>query len=170
LAPDNQIKFHGGAIGMAKKANPVTAPVPAPNAAPRETVAGYFRKVFKENPAWLKERSNDKLLQKWLADHPGEKASSFSVRKGLGKIKSILRSKQRKKVARAAQASQPAATPAAPQAKVARVPTGGSKLEALELQIDEYLIAARRLDREGLHEVIGLLRRARNAVVWKLGQ
>ena len=30
------------------------------------------------------ERSNDKLLQKWLADHPGEKAASFSVKKGLG--------------------------------------------------------------------------------------
>ena len=154
---------------MAKKANPVAAPVPAPNAAPRETVAGYFRKVFKENPAWLKERSNDKLLQKWLADHPGEKAASFSVKKGLGKIKSILRSKQRKKVARAAQASQPVAT-ATPQAKVARVPTGGSKLEALELQIDECLIAARHLDREGLHDAIAMLRRARNAVVWKLGQ
>ena len=36
-----------------------------------ESIAGYFRKVFEDNPGWLKERSNDKLLQKWLADHPG---------------------------------------------------------------------------------------------------
>jgi hypothetical protein len=155
---------------MAKKSKPAAAPGPLPNAAPGETVAGYFRKVFKENPAWLKERSNDKLLRKWLVDHPGEKKVSQSVKKGLGKIKSILRSKERKKVARVAQASQPAATPVAPQAKVARVPTGGSKLEALELQIDECLIAARHLDREGLHDVIAMLRRARNSVVWKIGQ
>jgi hypothetical protein len=149
---------------MAKKTNP------SPNAAPGETVAGYFRQVFKENPAWLKERSNDKLLQKWLADHSGEKVVPESVKSSLSNIKSVLRSKKRKKVARVAQASQPAATPTVPQAKVARVPTGGSKLEALELQIDECLISARHLDRDGLHDVIGLLRRARNAVVWKLGQ
>jgi hypothetical protein len=29
---------------------------------------------------------------------------------------------------------------------------------------------ARHMDREGLASVIGLLRRARNEVVWKLGQ
>jgi hypothetical protein len=155
---------------MAKKSKPAAAPDPSPNGSPGETVAGYFRKVFKENPAWLKERSNDKLLQKWLADHPGEKAVPATVKSNLSNIKSVLRSKKRKKVARVAQASQPAATPMAPQAKVARVPTGGSKLEALELQIDECLIAARHLDREGLHDVIAMLRRARNAVVWKLGQ
>jgi hypothetical protein len=155
---------------MAKKSKPAAAPGPSPNAVPGESVAGYFRKVFKENPAWLKERSNDKLLQKWLADHPGEKAVPATVKSNLSNIKSVLRSKKRKKVARVAQADPPAATPAAPQAKVARIPTGGSKLEALELQIDECLIAARHLDREGLHDVIGMLRRARNAVVWKIGQ
>ena len=88
----------------------------------------------------------------------------------MAKIKGVLRSKKRRKVARIAETSQPAATPAAPRAKVARIPTGGSKLEALELQIDECLIAARHLDREGLHDIIAMLRRARNAVVWKLGQ
>jgi hypothetical protein len=153
---------------MAKKRT--SAPVPSPNAAPGETVAGYFRKAFRENPAWLKERSNDKLLQKWLTDHPGTKEVPPPVKKGMAKIKGVLRSKKRRKVARVAEVSQPAATPAAPQSKVARVPTGGSKLEALELQIDECLIAARHLDREGLHDVIAMLRRARNAVVWKIGQ
>jgi hypothetical protein len=43
-------------------------------------------------------------------------------------------------------------------------------LEALEEQIDECLTFAKRLDREGLQDVIVLLRRARNAVVWKAGQ
>ena len=156
---------------MAKRKQAADAASEQDNGQPEgETVSGYFRKVFKENPAWLKERSNDKLLQKWLADHPGEKAVPATVKSNLSNIKSVLRSKKRKKVARVAQASQPAATPATPQARVARVPTGGSKLEALELQIDECLIAARHLDREGLHDVIAMLRRARNAVVWKIGQ
>jgi hypothetical protein len=45
-----------------------------------------------------------------------------------------------------------------------------NELEVLEQQIDEALIAARTLDKEGLESVISLLRRARNEVVWKLGQ
>jgi hypothetical protein len=156
---------------MAKKSKPAAAPVPSPNAALGETVAGYFRRVFKKNPGWLKERSNDKLLQKWLADHPGEKAVPTTVKANLANLKSVLRSKKRKKVARVAEASEPAATPAAtPPVKVARVPTGITKLDALELQIDECLIAARHFDRAGLHDVIAMLRRARNAVVWKIGQ
>jgi hypothetical protein len=133
-----------------------------------ESIAGYFRKVFKENPSWLRERSNDKLMKRWIADHPDEKEVSPSVKSSLSNLKSVLRSKKRKRVARVAQESQPATQ--TPQVKVARVPTGGSKLEALELQIDECLISARHLDREGLHDVIAMLRRARNAVVWKLGQ
>jgi hypothetical protein len=43
-------------------------------------------------------------------------------------------------------------------------------LEVLEEQIDECLLAARTLDRQGLESVINLLRRARNEVVWKMGQ
>jgi hypothetical protein len=37
-----------------------------------ETVSGYFRKIFAENPGLLDSRSNDELLQCWLKDHPGE--------------------------------------------------------------------------------------------------
>jgi hypothetical protein len=160
VAPEvrtQSLRFNPEGNNMARKSN-----------SGGESIAGYFRKVFEDNPGWLKERSNDKLLQKWLADHPGVTEAPTQVKKGLGKIKSILRSKKRKKVARLATESQPASQQ--PQARVARVATGGSKLEALEFQIDECLIAARHLDREGLHEVIAMLRRARNAVVWKLGQ
>ena len=98
--------------------------------------------------------------------------------KPLPNITSILRSKKRKKVARSAEAalpngqvsqsSQPVSS--APAVKVARVATGSSKLEGLELQIDECLISARHLDKEGLHDVIAMLRKVRNAVVWKIGQ
>ena len=43
-------------------------------------------------------------------------------------------------------------------------------LERLEEQIDECLTLARTLDREGLSGVIVMLRRARNEVVWKMGE
>jgi hypothetical protein len=39
----------------------------------------------------------------------------------------------------------------------------------IEEQIDDCLTAAKHMDREGLDDVIRLLRNARNAVVWKLG-
>ena len=32
-----------------------------------ETVSGYFRKVFAENPKLLHSRSNSELLKRWLA-------------------------------------------------------------------------------------------------------
>ena len=158
-------KFNPEGNDMAKKR---TAPAPSANSQEGESTAGYFREVFKENPGWLKERSNDKLLQKWLMDHPGEKEVPTKVKSNLSNIKSVLRSKKRKKVAKVATGSQPPSS--APQVKVARVATGGTKLEALELQIDECLISARHLDKEGLHDVIAMLRKARNTVVWKLGQ
>jgi hypothetical protein len=43
-------------------------------------------------------------------------------------------------------------------------------LEVLEEQIDDCLSFAKRLDKDGLADVIGLLRRARNGVVWMAGQ
>ena len=50
------------------------------------------------------------------------------------------------------------------------VRTGKATLENLEELIDECLVSAKGLDREGLDSVIRLLRHARNSVVWKLGQ
>jgi hypothetical protein len=59
---------------MAKtKTKPQTtsgAPVPRSGG---ENVSGFFRQIFKENPKLLNERSNDELLRRWLADHPGHK-------------------------------------------------------------------------------------------------
>ena len=43
-------------------------------------------------------------------------------------------------------------------------------LEALEIRIDDVLGFARDMQAEELANVVTLLRRARNEVVWKLGQ
>jgi hypothetical protein len=135
-----------------------------------ESTAGYFRKIFKAQPRLLGERSNEKLLNQWLLDHPGYTVVPDNVKSNLSNLKSVLRSKKRKKVAKGSmepQANTPLAVAPAP---VARKATGSGKLEGLEFQIDECLILAKELDREGLQDIIGLLRRARNAVVWMIGQ
>ena len=135
-----------------------------------ETTGGYFRRILRENREWLKGRSNDEILKRWLADHPGHKEVPGNIKKHLSNVKSTMRSKKRTKVARRAEEAQPAIGVALAAAPVARKPLGHTKLDALELQIDECLILARQLDREALHDVIGLLRKARNEVVWKMGQ
>jgi hypothetical protein len=133
-----------------------------------ESVAGYFRKIFKEKPKLLGERSNESLLKQWLADHRDHREVPDNVKASLSNVKSMLRSKKRKKVARHAEGNQVIEHGMKPS--IARVPSGSSKLEQLEQHIDECLIEARLLDKEGLDDVIHYLRRARNAVVWKIGQ
>lgn len=133
-----------------------------------ETTAGYFRRVFKENPQLLVTKSNDELLTRWLTDHPGEKEVPPNVKKHMGNVKSILRHKGRKKIAKPKHVEYAGAVQAvSTQTKPTRIAPKG--LEALEEQIDDCLTVAKHMDREGLDDVIRLLRNARNAVVWKLG-
>jgi hypothetical protein len=129
-----------------------------------ETVSGYFRRIFAENPKLLKERSNEEILSRWLADHPGETEVPLKVKQGLMNVKSVLRKKGRRR------GRKPGVKTELADAVPVPVKRSGSKLEHLEEQIDECLTAARSMDREGLDHVIRLLRQARNEVVWKLGQ
>ena len=134
-----------------------------------ESVSGYFRRIFEERPDLLAGRSNDELLLRWLKDHPGEKRVPDRVKGNLANIKSVLRKKARKRGRKKA-AEQPAeaTTTTAVAVVAARTPRIG--LEALEVHIDDALTMAKNLDREGLGSVIDHLRRARNEVVWKMGQ
>jgi hypothetical protein len=132
----------------------------------KETTAGYFRKIFHEHPQLLNERSNKKLLKRWLLDHPGETVVPKSIKANLANLKSVLRSKKRTKVAAKAQKKQPPGQ----EHKVATVPTGDTQLELLEHQIDECLILAKAMDRDALQSIISHLRQARNETVWKIGK
>jgi hypothetical protein len=163
---------------MAKKSKPAertgtngvaAADAPAESAGAGESIQGYFRKIFKENPRLLKERSNEKLFLRWLEDHPGEKEVPERVKSGLANLKSILRKKRGKRgrPRKEAQAT-PAAVPAADARPEAAAEPG--VLEQLEIQIDDALTMAKNLDRKGLEEVIRQLRTARNLVVWKGGK
>ncbi len=144
-------------------ATPATPPPAKPDG---ESISGYFRKVFAENPGLLKSRSNDEILLRWQADHPGEELTS-RIKQNLSNIKSVLRKKGRKKAKRGKALASPAGVEAV---VVVTSRPRTSALEALEEAIDDCLTEARKLDREGLDGVIKLLRRARNEVVWQLGQ
>jgi hypothetical protein len=147
--------------------------------AKEETISGYFRKVFDENPQLLDTRSNDELYARWLKDHPGDKKVSEKVRQNLSNIKSVLRKQGRKqgrkKLGRPTKETQPAHTTAAPVVASAtaavQAPRKSVKgLDLLEEHIDDCLSLAKHLDREALANIISLLRRARNEVVWKMGE
>ena len=138
------------------------AQAPAANG---ETTSGYFRKVFKADPKLLKKGTNPELFRRWLADHPGHKEVPQSVKNILSYLKSVLRSKRKRRRAPEAQAQGTpvgAASPAATRAN-------GKGLERLEERIDDCLAVARGMDAEGLAEVIDRLRNARNQVVRMAG-
>ncbi len=156
--------------GRPKKVTMTTAtPARVPAEANGETTGGYFRRVFNENPKLLVTRSNDELLSRWLADHPGHKVVPPNIQKHMSNVKSVLRKKGRKKLGRPKKVEQngPVQAVSMPP-KPARIAPKG--LEALEERIDDCLTTAKKLDREGLVDVMRLLRNARNGVVWKLGQ
>ena len=152
---------------MAKRGRPKKAAA-APAEANGETTSGYFRRILKEKPDLLGVKSNDELFRRWLADHPDHTEVPGNVKGILFNVKSVLRKKGRKKRGRPKKVEQAAPVAVAvTQAKAVKVAVKG--LEALEEQIDDALTVAKHLDRDGLDEVIRMLRKARNAVVYKLG-
>jgi hypothetical protein len=139
------------------------------------SIAGYFRGVFNDRPEWLWEKSNDAILARYREEHGmGPNATvEPKIKANLANLKSVLRKQARKKKrgrppkARAVEVvAIAAAAPATPAAR--RVVSG--RLEALEEMIDDCLTVAKNQDRDGLRDVIQMLRRARNTVVWKLGE
>ena len=122
-----------------------------------ETTTGYFRDLFTRRPELLRARSNDEITAAWLADHPGHDKLPLKVRQAMSNAKSLMRRKSRGAAPRG-------------RRRAAAGQVGPNELEQLEVNIDECVMAARELDREGLESVIQLLRRARNEVVFKMGQ
>src|SRR4029079_18702450 len=102
-----------------------------------ETISGYFRRLFEENPNWLEERSNQALLDRWLKDHPGQTEVPDNIKNNLSNVKSTLRKTLRKKRGRPTKTSQPVVAIAVS----AEVPSkSANRLETLEEQIDECLV------------------------------
>jgi hypothetical protein len=133
-----------------------------------ETIGGYFRKFYKANPHLLKERSNEEAFRQWLADHPGHQEVPDRVKVNLQNVKNVLRKKRIEKAQKRKQ--QMASAEPAPGRESAAPGKAPRRLQGLEEQIDDCLALAKRVDREGLAQVIVFLRGARNGVVRRLGQ
>lgn len=121
------------------------------------SISGYFREQFKANPGLLQTKSNEEILAKYRVDHNYAPDAELppSIKNNLANIKSVMRKEMRT---------------VSGESRVKVVSRVSSRLETLEELIDECLIMARTIDREGLAGVILMLRKARNEVVWKLGQ
>jgi hypothetical protein len=139
-----------------------------------DSIASYFRAFFEAHPRLLWGRSNKAVLQKWRDDHPDEEDVPDRIKNILANTKSLLRKKKRKKGGRRkADEAGMAMTevlllePAVEEVAVSPVQQA---LEQLEDQIDDCLTLAKSLGREEMADVIGLLKRARNRVVWKSGE
>jgi hypothetical protein len=146
--------------------------MPKPKATEKgESIAGYFRPILESNRELLKGRSNAKLFEMWLADHPEHTKVPQPVINALANVKSSLRKKlkikKRKGKAAAAASEAPAAAVVAVVAKLPR--TARASLETLEVKIDDCMSLARGMDPTGLEEVIRWLRAARNKVVQMSG-
>src|ERR1700720_1210493 len=62
----------------------------------KESTGGYFRKIFDERPELLHNKSNDELIDRWIADHPRHSEKMLKkVRQNLANLKSNLRKKER---------------------------------------------------------------------------
>jgi hypothetical protein len=134
-----------------------------------ETTSGYFKRVFSENPDWLGPGSNQVVIERWQADHPGESLTS-NIKNIMSNVKSQMnkalgrRGRRRKRRKEKTEAAAPRA--AAP----ARTRPALQTLVDLESRLDECLAIARRQDSEGFEDIIKHLRHARNGVVWAIGE
>ena len=56
-----------------------------------ESIGGYFRKLFVDNPKLLRTRSNSHVLGRWLEDHPGHREVPLNVNApGFGAVMSRM--------------------------------------------------------------------------------
>jgi hypothetical protein len=123
------------------------------------SVGGYFRVLFRENPGWLKSKSNAQVRERWEKDHPGEQWTN-RISGNMANVKSQLR--KRLNAGKAPAKGGP--RPAAPRTR----PSG--TLDKLEILIDDCLVMARQMNSGHLDKAVNYLRSARNAVVYQMGE
>ncbi len=134
---------------------------------PGESMMGYFRRFFDEDPSLVKKKSNQQLIERWMQDHPGYTDHDLRrARQSLANTKSMLKRRKRGR-RKKAEASSEATTNV--NSMVHHTPRSRRSLEDLEVNIDNCLMMARGLDQAGLETVIRYLRLARNEVVLKNG-
>jgi len=127
----------------------------------KKTIRQYWIALLTKHPSWLHERSNDRLFEEYLKDHPDVSAVPQNAKQGLSTVKSMMRKerKERKRGRKSAEEDGMPAPTARPRGR------GAAALAELEERIDDVLALARATDGvEGTH-VVQSLKAARNAVI-----
>ena len=124
----------------------------------------YFRQLFTEHPDWLHQKSNDKVIAKYKEDHKlGEEDQiDKKIRDAMANTKSQMRKKQRD--------SKNGTTRKGRKRTASGSTKPAGSLVNLEENIDQCLSMARGFEQDELKQVIGHLRRARNELIWLLGE
>jgi hypothetical protein len=131
-----------------------------------ESRSSIFTRYFTSQPDLLREAGFEAIVEMYKAEYPGRDFTDKD-RQIAANIKSKLRRKF--KIARRRKRGRPPGSTAA-AAAAPRAGRPNTSLAMLEDHIDESLMLAKRLDRDGLDDVIKHLRRARNLVVVRMGE
>src|SRR4051794_22214529 len=73
-----------------------------------ESISGYFRRIFVENPRLLWSRGNEELYTRWLVDHPEHIEVPMRIKQCLANVKSVLRMKGLKRTVSKVKDAKPA--------------------------------------------------------------
>jgi hypothetical protein len=130
-----------------------------------ESKSHVFRRLFLKQPELLRGSSFDPLIEMFKKEFP-DREFTDNDRQIAANVKSRMR-KEFKIRRRRRRAKAAAGNESAPAHRPLR---GTGVLAALEEQIDNCLISARRLDREELSDVIKHLHRARNLLIVRMGE
>jgi protoporphyrinogen oxidase len=124
----------------------------------------YFRRIFGENPQWLEQKSNKDVIDRYRTDHNigADEPVEKRIKDAMANTKSLLKKKNQSPAVKRGRKRK--------MAKLMGTAQHPATFETLEYQIDDCLSMARRLDAAELENVIKHLRKARNEVVWMLGE
>ena len=129
----------------------------------------YFREIFTENPQWLDQRSNADVYARYRQDHnvAEDEPVAKHVKEALANTKTQLRKQVKNGESLTAVTGKPAKRGRKPGTTASTASAGApvKRMEQLEEQIDDCMLAAMNLDRTGLDSVIRHLRRARKEII-----
>ena|SRR5579871_1603788 len=137
-----------------------------------ESKSQVFKRLYAENPQLLDVSGYDEVLSKYQELNPNVEITK-NIRGIAANIKSALNRKRgggSRRGRRGRKRGRPAGTGGSMAVVSAGTRATGGSLTMLEEHIDDCLILAKRIDPEGLRDVIGLLRRARNYVILHAGK
>lgn len=124
------------------------------------SLAGTVKQYLNDHPEWLASADTSELVAQFQKDHPGTPVDK-RLMQSIYNVKSTMRKGETGFAKR--QQSKANARQVVASAQLAGTPR--RPLSMLEEQIDDCMILAKQIGKDQMHNVLGNLHRARNAVV-----